>query len=80
MFSHATMFGQGPKFFLCLWHVHKTWVENVVKKITTMKDRTKILFSLDQIMYSRVCPLNHDLLLRVQLQIDIMETKHPNAS
>jgi len=43
MFLHATMFGQGPKNFLCLWHVHKAWVKNVVKKIATTKDRTKVL-------------------------------------
>ncbi len=28
----------GAKVFLCLWHVHKAWVENVVKKFATTKD------------------------------------------
>jgi hypothetical protein len=73
------MFGQGP-FFLCLWHVCKTWVEDVVKKITKVEDRTKVLYALGQIMYLKACPMDHDLILWVQLQIDIMATKYPNAS
>jgi len=31
-------------------------------------------------MYSKACPLNHDLVLWVQLQINIMATKYLNAS
>jgi hypothetical protein len=30
-------------------------------------------------MYSKACPLDHDFVLWVQLQIDIMEAKYPNA-
>ncbi len=67
-------------FFLCLWHVCKTWVEDVVKKITKVEDRTKVLYALGQIMYLKACPMDHDLILWVQLQIDIMATKYPNAS
>jgi hypothetical protein len=70
----------GAKVFLCLWHVRKAWVENVVKTIAIMKDGTKILSILGQIMYSRACPLDHDLVLWAQLQIDIMATKYLNAS
>jgi hypothetical protein len=49
------------------------------KKIAKMEDRTKILYVLGQIMYSKACPLDHDPILWVQLQIDIMATKYPNA-
>jgi hypothetical protein len=80
MFSHATMVGQRPKFFSCLWHVCKAWAKNAIKKIPTMEDRTKVLSSLGQIMYSKACPLDHDLVLWVHLQIDIMTTKYRNAS
>jgi hypothetical protein len=31
-------------------------------------------------MYSKACPLDHDLILWAQLQIDIMETNYLNAS
>jgi hypothetical protein len=67
------------KLFLCLWHVHKTWAKNIVKRIATVEDWTKVLYVLGQIMYSRTCPLNHALVLWAQLQIDIMATKYPNA-
>jgi hypothetical protein len=50
-----------------------------VKKIPTTKNRTKVLFVLGQIMYSKACPLDHDHVLWAQLQIDIMATKYPNA-
>jgi hypothetical protein len=65
------------KAFLCLWHMRKAWAKNVVKIL--QKCKTKILYALGQIMYSRACPLDHDLVLWVQLQIDIMATKYPNA-
>jgi hypothetical protein len=41
--------------------VHKRWVENVVKQIPTTEDRTKVLFVLGPIMYSRAFPVDHDL-------------------
>jgi hypothetical protein len=59
--------------------VCKTWAKNVVKKIPTTKNRTKVLFVLGQIMYSKAFPLDHDHVLWAQLQIDIMATKYPNA-
>jgi hypothetical protein len=39
------------KVFLCLLHVCKTWAKNVVKKIPTAEDQTKVLSTLGQIMY-----------------------------
>ncbi len=67
------------KVFLCLWHVCRTWAKNALKKIPTAEDRTKILSTLGQIMYSWACTLDHDSILRVQLQINIMATKYPDA-
>ncbi len=49
----------GAKKNLCLWHVCKAWAKNVVKKIATMEDQTKVLSTFGQIMYSRACPLDH---------------------
>jgi hypothetical protein len=43
--------------------VHKAWVENAIKKFATLEDPTKVLFDLGPIMYSRACPLDHDLVL-----------------
>jgi hypothetical protein len=60
--------------------VCKPWVENVVKKITSAEDQTKVLSTLGKIMYSQACPLDHELVLWAQLQIDIMATNYPNAS
>jgi len=34
------------KVFLCLWHVHKAWAKNAIKKIPIVKDWTKLLFAL----------------------------------
>jgi hypothetical protein len=60
--------------------VCKPWVENVVKKITSLEDQTKVLPTLGKIMYSQACPLDHELVLWAKLQIDIMPTNYPNAS
>jgi hypothetical protein len=59
--------------------VHKTWVEDV-KKIAKVEDQTKVLYAMGQIMYSKACPLDHDPILWVELQIYVMATKYPNAS
>jgi hypothetical protein len=50
------------------------------KKIATTKDRLKVLSTMGQIIYSKACPMDHDHVLWVQLQINIMATKYPNAS
>jgi hypothetical protein len=82
MFSHVAMFGQGPKFFLCLWHVRKAWVENaIIFFLQVWKTKQKYyIFILGNFMYSRACPPDHDHVLWAQLQINIMATKYPNAS
>ncbi len=36
----------GAKVFLYLWHVHKAWAKNAIKKIPTTKDETKVLSTL----------------------------------
>jgi hypothetical protein len=60
--------------------VCKTWVEDVVKKIAKVEDQTKVLHALGQIMYSKACPMDYGPILWVQLQVDIVATKYPNAS
>jgi hypothetical protein len=50
------------------------------KKTSNNRRLNKSIICFGQIMYSRACPLDHDLVLWMQLQIDIMATKYPNAS
>jgi hypothetical protein len=38
VFSCNNVQSQGPKFFLCLWHVRKTWAKNVIRKFATVED------------------------------------------
>jgi hypothetical protein len=66
------------KFFLCLWHVHKTWAENVVNKIGFVEERAKVLCVLGRIMYSQGCPIDFEPFLWAKQQIDLLETSFPN--
>jgi hypothetical protein len=66
-------------FFLCLWHVCKTWAENVVKHIRSTKEQTKVLCALGRTMYSKGCPIDSNLVLWVEQQIDLLETSFPNV-
>jgi hypothetical protein len=61
------------KVFLCLWHVHKAWVENVVKNIKFAKEQAKVLCALGRIMYSKGCPIDFNLVLWVEQQIDLLQ-------
>jgi hypothetical protein len=52
--------------FLCLWHVHKAWAKNVVKKITSVKERSGFVSTFGSIMYSLDCPLHAKPILWVE--------------
>jgi hypothetical protein len=70
----------GAKVFLmfvaCLQNMGKKCCK---KKSKCGRPNKSIIFTLGQIMYSWACPLDHDFVLWVQLQIYIMATKYPNA-
>jgi hypothetical protein len=45
--------------------VCKTWVKNVVNKIGSMEELTKVLSILERIMYFQDCPLDEEHVLGV---------------
>jgi len=66
--------------FLYLWHVQKTWVANVIKKIPMLENRAKVLFALGEIMYSCGCPIDVDAITWVEQQIHLLATRYPNVT
>jgi hypothetical protein len=68
------------KFFLCSWHVHKTWAKNVIKKIGSTKEWAKVLCALGRIMYSQGCPIDSHPILWAKQQIDSLETSFLNGA
>jgi hypothetical protein len=67
------------KVFLCLWPVRKAWAENVVKNIRFAEERAKVLCALGRIMYLKGCPIDSNLVLWVEQQIDLLQTSFPNV-
>jgi hypothetical protein len=66
--------------FICLWHVRKTWVENVIKKIAMLEDRALVLCTLGEIMYSCECLVDIDAIIMAKQQIHLLATRYPNAT
>jgi hypothetical protein len=46
-----------------MWHVYKTWVENAIKKIASVEERSRVLFAFESIMYSQDYPFHTEPVL-----------------
>ena len=68
------------KIFLCLWHVRKAWVENAVKKISTVGERAEVLQMLGDIMYGKGCGIDDDPIYWALRQLDIIRNTRPRSA
>ena len=48
------------KIFMCLWHVRKTWTQNIVTKISTVGERAMVLQIVGDIMYRKGSDIDDD--------------------
>jgi hypothetical protein len=65
-YSHACICSNiwpGAKVFLCLWHVYKAWADNVIKMTASMEERSKVLSTFGNRIYSQKCPLHAEPIL-----------------
>jgi hypothetical protein len=66
--------------FLCLWHVHKAWVENVIKRIISAEERARILFALGSIMYFQDSPLHVKHVFWIEQQLELLVTNYLDSA
>lgn len=64
---------------LCLWHVHKSWVENVVKKVPNQDMRIHILKGLAFLMYYEDGMKGQNDVEHAKQKYDDLKTEFPNA-
>lgn len=64
---------------LCLWHVRKSWAENVVKKIPNQDMRIHILKGLASLMYSEDGMMGQNVVEHAKQKYDDLKTEFLNA-
>ena len=68
------------KIFLCLWHIRKAWVENVVKKVSTLGERVVVLQMVGDIMYGKGCAVDDDPVDWALNQLNYITNTRPRST
>jgi hypothetical protein len=64
---------------LCLWHVRKAWVENVVRKIADSHLRVEVLKGIADIMYTRDGSKGANAVTRAEQKFEDLKLQFPMA-
>jgi hypothetical protein len=73
MLAFVATFGLELK---CFCACGKNWVKNAVKKIANVEEKSRVLFALGSIMYSKDCPLHVEPVLWAEQQLEKLETHY----
>ena len=65
--------------FICLWHIKKSWAENVVKKINDKVEEVVVLQRIGFVMYMKDCPIDYDPVLWAHEQLHNTQCNHPKV-